>query len=167
MIPLFIGLTLVNLLSLGVAASLGFLWERRGPELAQWHMLAGVLAALTCCAVHCIVFTYFIATAKWLQHAVQVKRLDRAMIEPTRSFKAQAFPAALLAMLVAFGTAILGAASDNYPISITWHLSAAIAAIAINFLVGLVEFGAIARNGRLIDRVLETIGAGGSSGAAA
>ena len=138
MIPLFLGLTMVNLLSLCAAGALGYA-SRRGYAVGHWHILAGAMAALVCVAVHCVVFTYFVATAKWVQHAVTVKRLDPALAAPTRSFKAQAFPAALLAMAVVFVTAVVGAAADNYHGRWhAWHHTLALAALATNVLVGLV-----------------------------
>ena len=155
MIPLFIGLALVNLLCLAAAAALGY---TRSSEIgAALHMLAGVIATFLCCAVHCIVFTYFIATAKWIQHAVTVKHLNTALVDPTRSFKAQAFPAALLAMGVVFATAALGAATDSYGMRSYWHHALAIAALAINLIVAWIEFRAISRNGQLVDQVLAEI----------
>jgi hypothetical protein len=155
MIPLFIGLTLVNLLCLSVAGILGFSYWSAGEPVKAWHMLAGALAALTCTAVHSIVFTYFAATAKWVQHAIELKGLDRGLAEPTRSFRAQAFPAAIIAIAVVFLAAVSGAATDNSYISAGWHKGLALGGIAVNIVVGIVEFRAIARNGRLIDRVLE------------
>jgi hypothetical protein len=157
MIPLFLGLTLVNLLCLGTATALGYMSLNNAGESKGMHILAGALATLVCVGVHCVVFTYFIATAKWVQHAVFVKQLDAALAEPTRSFKMQAFPAALVAMAVVFAAAILGAARDNYGIPRVWHHSFAIAALAVNVIVAAVEYRAIARNGRLIDVILEQI----------
>src|SRR5678815_2815760 len=151
MIPLFIGLTLVNLIGLAVAAGLGYA-AKSGYPVGSWHVLAGALAALVCCAVHCVVFTYFVATAKWVQHAVAVKRLDPLLAAPTRSFKAQAFPAALLAMACTIIVAVLGAGADNYQGAWPrWHHAFALAAFAVNVAAAGVELRAIARNGRLID----------------
>jgi hypothetical protein len=159
MVVLFIGLTLVNLLGLCAAGALGYA-SRHGYAVGPWHILAGAMAALTCCGVHCVVFTYFVATAKWVRHAVTVKRLDPALAAPTRSFKAQAFPAAMLAMAAVFLTAFVGAAADNYHGRWhAWHHALAIAALAINVLVALVEYRAIDRNARLIDGVLARIAA--------
>ena len=59
MIPLFIGLTALNLLCLGGTTVLGYL--RGGTDRGGVHILAGAAAALTCCAVHCVVITYFIS----------------------------------------------------------------------------------------------------------
>ena len=159
MVPLFIGLTLVNLIGLGTAAALGYA-ARSGYPVGSWHVLAGALAALTCCAVHCVVFTYFAATSKWVLHAILVKRLDPALAAPTRSFKAQAFPAALLAMTATFAAAVLGAGADNF--GGAWprfHHAFAIGALAVNLLMAVVELRAIRRNGLLIDGVLARIGA--------
>ena len=158
MVHLFIALTLVNLLLLCSAGAVGYA-SRAGYAVGPWHILAGAMSALACVGVHCVVFTYFVATAKWVQHAIAVKSLDPALAAPTRSFKAQAFPAALLAMTTVFITAIAGAAADNY--HGPWHArhhALAVAALATNVLVALVEYRAINRNARLIDGVLARIG---------
>ena len=157
MLSLFLALTGFNLLCLVLTAALGYAYG--GSEVTQWHALAGVVATITCCAVHCVVFTYFIATAKWVQHAVTVKQLDPSLAAPTRSFKLQAFPAALLAMAAVFAAALAGAARASYGASPTYHHVLAWVAIATNVLVAVTEYRAIARNGRLIDRILAEINA--------
>ncbi len=154
MLRLFLVLTAVNLLCLLIAAGMGFANSSGHREM---HLLSGVLATMVCTGVHCIVFTYFIATAKWVQHAIQVKGLDPRLAAPTRSFKAQAFPAALVAMTIVFVTAVLGAATDNYPIDPMWHMVLAMTAIGVNTIVAFVEYRAIASNARLIDAVLAMI----------
>ncbi len=158
MIPLFIGLTLVNLLGLAVAGALGYM-SRHGYDVRGMHVLAGALSTMLACAMHCIVFTYFIATAKWVRHAVMVKHLDDGLITPTKSFRMQAFPGALIAMASVFVTAVIGAMRDSgfYPLPRIVHHSLAIGAFVINVGVAFLEYRAIARNGRLIDGILDTI----------
>jgi ABC-type polysaccharide/polyol phosphate export permease len=107
--------------------------------------------------VHCIVFTYFIATAKWIQHAVTVKQLDPELMAPTRSFKAQAFPAALSAMAIVCLTAFVGAATFSYALRPIYHHVMALLCLALNLVVAAIEYRAIARNAALIDRILATI----------
>jgi hypothetical protein len=157
MIRLFIVLTLVNLLLLCAAGILGYA-ARAGYAVTPWHILAGAMAALACCGVHCVVFTYFAATSKWVQHAISVKHLDPSLAAPTRSFKAQAFPAAIFAIAVTFLAAFIGAAADNY--HGPWHARhhvLAVASLATNVGVALVEYRAIDRNARLIDTILARI----------
>jgi uncharacterized membrane-anchored protein YitT (DUF2179 family) len=155
MLSLFLALTAFNLLCLVLTALLGYAYG--GSDVTQWHPLAGVVATMTCCAVHCIVFTYFIATAKWVQHAVTVKHLDPSLAAPTRSFKLQAFPAALVAMLVVFAVAVTGAARASYGVSPTYHHVLAWIAVVVNVLVAVTEYRAIARNGSLIAQILAQI----------
>ncbi|MDQ3441509.1 MAG: hypothetical protein M3478_14290 [Planctomycetota bacterium] len=155
MLSLFLALTGFNLLCLLLTAALGY--ALGGSEVTQWHALAGVVATITCCAVHCVVFTYFVATAKWVRHAVAVKQLDPSLVAPTRSFKLQAFPAALLAMVAVFAAALFGAARVSYGVSPTYHHVVAWIAVVTNVLVAVTEYRAIARNGRLIDGILAQI----------
>jgi hypothetical protein len=155
MIALFTCLTAFNLLCLVLCAILGY--AVGGTAAGQWHQLAGIAAIMICCGVHCVVFTYFIATAKWVQHAIAVKQLDASLATPTRSFKRQAFPGALLAMMVTFAAVLFGAAAFSYGISSRWHEGAAWLAIVINALAARVEYRAIAQNASLIDEILARI----------
>ena len=162
MVPLFLGLTLANLACLVATAALGY--ARVGDPAAgtgaaaQRHVLLGLASTVLCCAVHCVAFTYFIATAKWVRHAVTLRRLDESLVAPTRSFKAQAFPAALAAMAAVFIAAVTGAAADNYGVRPLVHHAASLGAVAVNALAAGAELLAIRRNGALIDRVLELAG---------
>ena len=156
MIPLFLGLTLANLAALAAAAGMGY-WSMSHESFRQWHMLAGALAALICCAVHCVVFTYFIATAKWMEHAVLVKNLNPSLTAPARSLKSQALPAALVAMAMVFLAALLGVMTDTGLTTIVLHHVCVLAAIVVNVGAGVLELIAIRRNGLLIDRILAII----------
>ncbi len=158
MIPLFLGLTALNLLCLSTAGALGYAYG--GTDRGQWHMLVGATATLVCCAVHCVVFTYFTATSKWVQHAVLVKGLDPALSTPTRSFKAHAVPAAMAAIAMGLLAAFSGAYVDAYRFhgaSGAPHRYLVWCALAVNVGAAFVEYRAITRNGRLIDTVLGKI----------
>jgi hypothetical protein len=153
MIKLFTVLTVANWTGLLVALALGQTAARQWTA-PQVHALSGIVAALLCCGVHCAVFTYFIATAKWVRHACTVKGLSDAFVQPTASFKAQAFPAALLAMASAFAAALSGVMVENDGAWPLWHALLSWAALAINGVVAWVEYAAIVRNANLIDQVL-------------
>ena len=156
MIHLFLGLTLANLIALSTAAALGYISTdgRSGP----WHILAGLFAALLCVAVHCVVFTYFIATAKWIKHAISVRQLDPALSHPTRSFKAMALPAVMLSILTTLLAAALGAITDSYQLDPIYHHMTVLLMLAINLLSAPIELLAIRRNGLLIDQILALVG---------
>jgi len=167
MIPLFLAFSAVNLLGLVATLALGYGVSDGQRHLATYHQLAGIFATIVCCGVHCVVFTYFIATAKWVQHAITVKHLDEALAAPTRSFKAHAFPAALLAMASVCAAAFIGAATVGYAIRPIYHHVAALLAVLVNASVAAVEYNAIRRNGRLIDDILARVNSGDVRPAAA
>lgn len=156
MVLLFSVITTLNLICLIIAALLGYA-GMTNPATSQWHQLFAIFAAIVSTGVHCVVLTYFMATSKWVQHAISVKNLDAAMAAPTRSFKAQAYPAALSAVVFVFMTAFAGAATASYQIRPTTHHVLALATLAINLIAAYFELRAIQRNGHLIDGILAKI----------
>src|SRR5206468_12675311 len=92
-----------------------------------------------------------------IPHAVSVKQAPESSIAPTRSFRAQALPAARLAMCSVCAAAVVGVITFSYRINPRVHLITSIVAIAINAIVALIEYRAITRNGALIDGILEQI----------
>src|SRR5437870_4486360 len=158
MILLFMGLMLGNFACLIATAVMGYAGAMAG------HRLFGALTAIVCCGVHCVVFTYFIATGRWIAHAIWVKRLEPTLAEPTRPLRKAAFAAALSIITLAIATAIVGAAVDNQYLSPPWHQVLAIALLAGNGVAAWVEFGAIRGNGLVIDGILARINATSSEG---
>jgi len=151
MIPLFLGLMLANFVCLIATAVVGY-WG-----WMHWHRLFGALAAMVCCGVHCVVFTYFIATGKWIEHAILVKQLEPEVALPTRPLRRGAFAAALSVITLAIATAIVGAAVDNFYLSPAWHHVLAMALLAGNLVAAVVEYRCVRENGAIIDGILARI----------
>jgi len=151
MIVLFLGLMLANFVCLIATAVLGY------AGVGGWHRLAGAMAAIVCCGVHCVVFTYFIATGKWMAHAILVKELEPEIAQPTRPLRRAAFAAALGVITLAIATAIVGAAVDNQYVSPVWHHLMAVGLLAGNLVAAAVEYRSIRDNGLVIDGILARI----------
>src|SRR5207245_11448099 len=137
MIVLFLGLMLVNFVCLIGTAVLGYVGLSSG--FGSWHRIAGAMAAIVCCGVHCVVFTYFVATGKWIAHAILVKGLEPDIGAPTRPLRRAAVAAALGAITLAIATAIVGEGVDNQYLSGAWHRYLAIGLITGYAVVGSVE----------------------------
>ena len=150
---LFLGLMLANFVCLIATAVVGY------TELLHWHRLFGALAGIVCCGVHCVVFTYFIATGKWIEHAILVKQLDPALAKPTRPLRRSAFAAALSVIALAIATPIVGAAVDNLYLSPPWHHVMAMVLLAANLAAAVVEYRCIRDNGLVIDDILARVNA--------
>ena len=153
MTALFLGLMLANFICLIATAVVGY------AQWMHWHRLFGALSAMVCCGVHCVVFTYFIATGKWIEHAILVKQLDPKVAAPTRPLRRGAFAAALSMIVVGIATAIVGAAVDNLYLSPIWHHMMAMVLLAGNGVAAVVEYRSIRDNGLVIDDILARISA--------
>ena len=153
MIALFLGLMLANFVCLIATAVVGY------TGAMHWHRLFGALAAIVCCGVHCVVFTYFIATGKWIEHAILVKGLLTNLALGTRPLRRGAFAAALSIITLAIATAIVGAAVDNLYLSPIWHHVLSMVLLAGNLGAAIVEYRCIRDNGLLIDDILARINA--------
>ena len=151
MTVLFLGLMLANLVCLIGTAVVGY------AGLMHLHRVFGALAAIVCCGVHCVVFTYFIATGKWVGHAILVKQLDPKLAEATRPLRRGAFAAALSVITLAIATAIVGAAVDNQYLSPVWHHVLGMVLLAGNVAAAIVEYRCIRDNGAVIDDILARI----------
>src|SRR3954469_21969838 len=151
MTVLFLGLMLANFACLIATAVVGY------GGWMHWHRLFGALAALVCCGVHCVVFTYFIATGKWIEHAILVKQLKPQVALPTRPLRKAAFAAALSVITLAIATAIIGAAVDNFYLSASLHHVLAMLLLAGNCVAAVVEYRCVRDNGVIIDGILARI----------
>jgi hypothetical protein len=153
MVILFLGLMLANFICLIATAIVGY------AGMAAWHRLFGALASIVCVGVHCVVFTYFIASGRWIAHAIWIKQLEPSLAAPTRPLRKAAFASALTVITLAIATAIIGAAVDNQYLAPPWHQTLAILLLAANVLAGLIQFHAIRGNGMVIDGILARINA--------
>ncbi len=134
---------------LGVLAS----GEVRGPH-DVWHgihLLFSLLTVVALLGVHSIVYTYFIATAKWAGEVVRVYQLPDWFVAQAKRNKRRAFRFIMGAMTVIAITAWLGAAADTRGSAFSpWHLGAATLALAFNFGTFVIEYAGIVAHARLL-----------------
>ena len=118
MIPLFLGLTLANLLMLSGAFALGLAARHLGDGADAYaaHLAMGLGAALGTAMTHCVVYTYFMATTKWLEAASDKAGLDRQrFVLQAKAAKSRSFRFVMLAILSTMVTAFGGAATVTVP----------------------------------------------------
>src|SRR5438445_12133136 len=119
MTHLFPILATLNGLMLAVAFVLGALSKLRdgvhnpSDQIFWYHFLFGLSAALLTLLVHCLIFTYFLGTGRWVKEVAIAYRLpDEPLPKLTRELKRKTFPPALFAMLIAIATAAAGAGAQ-------------------------------------------------------
>ncbi len=134
---------------------LGFLASSEAPEpyavARRVHLLFSLLTVVIVLGVHSIVYTYFMATAKWAKEVVRVYGLPDWFVSQALKNKRRAFRFVMGSMTtLAIATWLGGAADTRGSAYALWHLAAVALALAFNFGSFVVEYGAIVGHARLL-----------------
>lgn len=162
MIPLFLGLSAANMILLAFAFGLGlFATDAAGRPTHHYpfHVTMGIAAGLMTCLTHLAVYTYFMATSKWLQAATDKANLGlNRFVTPTIGHKGRCLRASLGAIIVTMVTMFAGAASDPVTPQPWWsgrvHLVMALGALGVNMAAATIQFDLVRNQGRLMDEAL-------------
>jgi len=122
------------------------------------HFYLGLTAAIVALLVHCLIFTYFLGTGRWVKEVgIAYKLNDADLPKTTRELKRRVFPAALYAMLICIITAAAGAGAQLQAWHWTVHAALAIVTLIVNFWAFTVEFDCLSENSRVIAAVLDEV----------
>jgi hypothetical protein len=124
------------------------------------HFTVGLFTAIGSLLVHCIIFTYFLGTGRWVKEVKLAYHLpDAPLPRLTRELKRQTFPPALAAMLVTIAAAAAGAGAQHQLPQWPWqlHLALSAAALIVNLWAFRIEYRNIAQNVGVIERVLAEV----------
>jgi hypothetical protein len=119
------------------------------------HFYLGLGTALLILLVHCLIFTYFLGTGRWVKEVGLAYQLpDVPYPKETRELKRQTFPPALFAMLSVIAAAAAGAGAQlqSWP----WQVHAVLAffTLAVNIWAIRIEYRNVETNARIIQAVL-------------
>jgi hypothetical protein len=148
------GLALLAAFGVGIASKLQDA-SRHGAPLYLVHFTLGLFSAIGTLLVHCLIFTYFLGTGRWVKEVTLTYGLaDEPWHKETRELKRRTFPPALAAMLIAIATAAGGAGAQlrEWP----WHVhfTLAILTLGINFWAFRVEYRNVDANSAVLDGLL-------------
>ncbi len=130
----------------------------RRADIFVMHFVLGLCTALGVLLVHCIIFTYFLGTGRWVKEVTLAYRLpDVPWHKATRELKRCTFPPALFAMLIAIATAAAGAGAQLQAWHWSIHATLAFATVLINLWAFAVEYRNVAANALVIQEVLTEV----------
>jgi hypothetical protein len=163
MARIFTTLAVFIILSLAATIAVGFVSmsldvSETKKDIFLVHFLLGLGTALLILLVHCIIFTYFLGTGRWVKEVGLAYRLpDEHLPKLTRELKRWTFPPALFAMLIAIAAVAAGAGAQlqEWP----WHIHASLAflTLIINIWAFQVEWRNLRTNARVIQEVLAEV----------
>src|SRR3989442_7931067 len=100
----------------------------------QIHFLLALFTAFLTLLVHCLIFTYFLGTGRWVKEvALAYQFPDDPLPKRTRELKRKTFPPALFAMLVPIGAAAAGMANIHQLVA--WAAPAHLTLAVLTLLV--------------------------------
>ena len=163
MTRIFVGLALVDALTLITAFAVGLAsWlvggAASGSTIYRAHFILGLSGAILTLLVHCLIFTYFLGTGRWVKEVGIAYHLpDAPLPRLTRTLKRQTFPPALAAMLVTIAAAAAGAGVHVREWPWYVHGSLGLLSLIVNLAAFFIEFRNVRINGGIIDQVLAEV----------
>jgi hypothetical protein len=123
-----------------------------------YHFLSGLSTALLTLLVHCLIFTYFLGTGRWVKEVTLAYRLpDDPWHKETRELKRRVFPPALFAMLAVIATGAAGAAAQVGVSLWQVHFSLGTLALAVNLWAFASEIRCLRANIVVLDEILAAV----------
>ena len=165
MARIFTTLAVFIILSLTATIVVGFVSLSLGPAhkdiflaLSTLHFYLGLGTTLVILLVHCIIFTYFLGTGRWVKEVGLAYQLpDEHLPKLTRELKRWTFPPALFAMLIAIATVAAGAGAQLQEWPWLVHAVLAFLTLFINILAFRVEWRNLRTNAQVIQEVLTQV----------
>lgn len=158
MTRIFLTLAATNALALVAAYAVGWWSKLTGGEVFVLHFLLGLFTAVGTLLTHCLIFTYFLGTGRWVKEVTLAYDLpDEPWHKRTRELKRATFPPALAAMLIVIATAAGGAGVQlqAWP----WHVHFALgtAALLVNLWAFRLEYRNVTANAATLEEVLREV----------
>ncbi|GIW80069.1 MAG: hypothetical protein KatS3mg105_1876 [Gemmatales bacterium] len=149
------GLLLVSAFAVGTVSKLAGSLRNPSDPTFMIHFWLGLAAAIVTLLVHCLIFTYFLGTGRWVKEVGLAYQLPDAVLpRQTRELKRSTFPPALAAMLVTIATAAAGSGAQMQAWPWQAHALLATLTLFVNFWAFRIEFLALKENAQIIDNVL-------------
>ena len=124
-------------------------------KLYWYHFLCGLTTNVLTLLVHCLIFTYFLGTGRWVKEVTLAYELpDEPLHKETRELKRRVFPPALYAMLFAIASGATGAAAHVQMWPWYVHFTLATCTLLVNFWAFRVEFQCLRANVGVLRDVL-------------
>jgi hypothetical protein len=146
--------------------SYGFGWASRlsagvktsGHSTFWFHFLLGLSAAMFTLLVHCLIFTYFLGTGRWVKEVKLAYDLpDAPLPRLTRDLKRRVFPPALFAMLTAIATGAAGAAAQVEVSPWQVHATLATLTLLVNLWAFRIEYRCLQTNAGVLEGVMREV----------
>lgn len=127
-------------------------------EIFLVHFVGGLATAIGILLVHCLIFTYFLGTGRWVKEVTIAYRMpDEPWHKQTRELKRATFPPALFSMLIGIGAAAAGAGAQLQAWPWYVHMILGLLTLAINLWAFRIEIRNVTANAEIIEGVMREV----------
>lgn len=160
---IILGMAGMNYVLVAITMYLGLLSEPTAdPTLLsedyfRYHFLMGLFTALFTMLVHCMVFTYFLGTNRWVKEATRAYSLDGNRLAESRRLRGRAFAMAMASMLLVVATIATGAGAHTRTWPVWLHQWVPAASYVFMLFAYWIEIRAIEEHIQLTDRVMDEV----------
>lgn len=152
-----------NYLLFGVTVAFGFLSEppadvnRPGSGAFGYHLPLGLATGLFAMLTHCMVFTYFLGTTRWVRETASAYRLDAKFVRQSRRCRSRSMAMAVISILLVVATVASGAGAHTriWPTGI--HSVLPFATFGFMLFAFRMQYGAIEEHIDLTERVMTEV----------
>lgn len=132
--------------------------QQRKSDVQILHFCLGLGSAIVGLLVHCLIFTYFLGTGRWVKEVgIAYKLNDADLPKTTRELKRRVFPPALYAMLIVIAASAAGAGAQLKIWPWQVHATLGVLTLIINFWAFRVEYDCLTTNARVLNAVLDEV----------
>lgn len=149
----FIAFALTATLMMLISALAGVMVQ--GDTSFDLHFALGLATTLFLCFCHCVVFTYFMATGRMIDVAVEDAGLEVDWIRQAMKNKIRAYRVLMPAIAAALAAAVSGAWATNGAGRSNVHLALVLVSVGMQLVAFRYEYAAIVDHGELLDRVFQ------------
>lgn len=122
------------------------------------HFLFGLFTSVGTILTHCLIFTYFLGTGRWVKEVTLAYQIpDEPWHKRTRDLKRLTFPPALAAMLITIATAVGGAGAQLQQWPWQLHFTLGIVTLVVNFWAFRLEYRNVKENAEILEAVLKDV----------
>lgn len=156
-------MAITNYLLFGITVGLGFLSDppadvnHPGTGAFGYHLPLGLATGLFTMFTHCMVFTYFLGTTRWVRETAAAYRLDEMFARKSRSCRSRAMVMAVVSILLVVGTVATGAGAHTRTWPVMLHTVAPFVAFGFMALAYRIQYVAVEEHIDLTDRVMDEV----------
>ena len=141
----------------GVLSRFTDMQEIFGQDPFVYHFLLGILTGLFSMLTHCLAFTYFLGTGRWVKETSEAYALTPTLRNRSRALRSKAMAAAIPSILLVVFTIASGAGSHTKVWKHWIHELAVLTTYTWMIWAFRVEIAAIEEHQTLTDEVMEEV----------